>query len=257
MAISEKMEHTTAKSKYVGQCATQNSKAEESGQQGLQRQNKHAFVALNKEKLTESGRYLKRCFDNGDDVIALVAPMDTSNKTDVVRAETQMILYLQSFMTKTSKLENGNLSNESQAKQAIDYERTAQLLWQIVEKGSIYRLSKNPTDTNYAVRIDRKSLEFGEPPQPLPLSYQPDELIAWLLAEVFNFDFSCDESSGKIASIEIDMHQNRISIQLPEGCENILEFMKSQHLSAQLVNTTKPISNRIYALNVMKGKKTI
>lgn len=170
MAISEKMEHTTAKSKYVGQCATQNSKAEESGQQGLQRQNKHAFVALNKEKLTESGRYLKRCFDNGDDVIALVAPMDTSNKTDVVRAETQMILYLQSFMTKTSKLENGNLSNESQAKQAIDYERTAQLLWQIVEKGSIYRLSKNPTDTNYAVRIDRKSLEFGEPPQPLPLS---------------------------------------------------------------------------------------
>lgn len=180
-------------------------------------------------------------------------PRKHASLTDIF--VTQLIQFLWSFMTKWRKLENGMLSDASQAKQTIDYQRTAQLLWQIVQKGYIYRLSgKKKNGAKNAVFIDRRTLTFGSPPRPFPVS-NADESMNWLLKNVFNFgpDLSFDKSTGESNRIEVDLRLNYFSIRT--AFKAVLHYIASKHLSTKLVNTTSPYAVTFYALNVLKGEK--
>lgn len=148
------------------------------------RQAKHAADAPNGDKdLCRSDAFLRDCFNDGQSIYVLTAPVNTNDKNVLKDLETNLILLMWSLTTKTRKLKNAALSDPNVT---VNYVKSVQILQQMIEFSELLKLSKIRVNGQYEEMIDWSKFDFGSPPKPLPIAYNPDEIIVWLGNEEFN-----------------------------------------------------------------------
>lgn len=128
---------------------------------------------------------------------------------------------------------------------------SAQLLWQIIQNGKIYRLIAATTVNGKHVQyIDCKTLKFGVPPKPLSAPYNPIDLMNWLLQNVFNFplDAASNDDDDIPHKIIVNLYQAYISVRIPEKLATVMKFILNSHTNTKLVDTKTPYATTFYAL---------
>lgn len=182
--LNTTMEMATDRNEYTGQ---QTMRANDLNK----RQGDHVLSALRDtpdSELNNSDLFLRKCFKQGEDIISVVVGMQTTDKVIVSNSETDIMQFMWSMTTKTRKSKNIVVSVKNRK---VNHKLGAQLVWNVLQHGRIYCLNGGSKAGAKCVRyIDRKSIQFGPPPQSLPVSYNSDDLIGWLLEKVPNWDFT-------------------------------------------------------------------
>lgn len=144
--ISATLEQGTDKSKYVGQLSIPKNTVEHD-----KPHYEHILNAMSNEDgndLADCDFFLRKCFENGEDVFALSIPIHTIDKDIASKLETGLMMFLWSMLCKTHKLEN---KKPSSREYTIDYSMNANFLLRLLQHGEIVVL--NPKKHKGTIRV--------------------------------------------------------------------------------------------------------
>lgn len=181
IGMDDKVERTTDKLGYIG------IEMESGSKKTYDRQHGHVQDASkNNDIFYRSDAFLRQCFDAGQSMFVLIAPLNTNDKSVITAMESQLMQLMWSLNSKTRTLKNDLLSNISQ--RDVNYVKCMQILRYMIEFGDLWQLTADKINGKNVHLIDRKMFDFGSVPKRLLVAYDAEKLIHWLCNDVFTWD---------------------------------------------------------------------